>query len=105
MKAKPIFLAFAALFTAGWMLAQQLPYSNAPTDKDYKLKIREPQNGASITGKDITIVMSEPFVPTGPGANEKEQRAMLTPTFQVWVDGKNMGNMPNGTNVFTAHDL
>ena len=104
-KAKPIFLAFAALVTASWMLAQQLPYSNAPTDKDYRLKIREPQEGATITGKDLTIVMSEPFVPSGPGANEKAQRAMLTPTFQVWVDGKDYGNLPNGTNVFTAHDL
>jgi LPXTG-motif cell wall-anchored protein len=29
----------------------------------------------------------------------------MTPTFQIWVDGKDYGNLPTGQNVFTAHDL
>ena len=105
MKRKAVLLTFAALLTAAWSLAQQQPYSNAPTDKDYRMKIREPLPGATITGTDVTIVLGEPFVPSGQGVNEKEQRAMLTPTFQIWIDGKNLGNVPTGNNVFTAHDL
>jgi LPXTG-motif cell wall-anchored protein len=105
MKGKPILLALVALVAATWVVAQQLPYSNSPTDKDYKLRIREPQPDATITGKDLTIVMSEPFVPSGAGVNEKEQRAMLTPSFQIWIDGKDYGKLPHGNNVFTAHDL
>jgi hypothetical protein len=30
---------------------------------------------------------------------------MNTPIFQIWVDGKNMGNLPGGSNVFYARDL
>jgi hypothetical protein len=30
---------------------------------------------------------------------------MNTPIFQIWVDGKNYGNLPGGQNVFYARDL
>jgi LPXTG-motif cell wall-anchored protein len=101
---KVFFLGFVALAAAAWGLAQQ-PYSAVPTDKDYRMRILEPKEGATIVGTDVTIVLGEPFVPTGAGVTEKQQKDLLTPTFQVWIDGKNLGNVPIGSNVFNAHNL
>ena len=85
------------------------PYSNAPTDKDYRMRILEPKTGTTIVGKDVSIILGLPTVPPGnrkqsAGSDEK-QVEMNTPILQIWVDGKNMGNLPGGSNVFYARDL
>jgi LPXTG-motif cell wall-anchored protein len=103
MYKKRILLAVLALGTALAALAQV--HSNAPTDKDYRLTIVSPKDGASIAGTDLTIVLRQPMVPTGQSVKEKERMDVMTPTFQVWVDGKDYGNLPAGQNVFTAHEL
>lgn len=106
MKQKSILVAIVALGAAAWTLAQAPGgYSNAPTDKDFRMMVKEPLEGATITGKSVDIVLGQPWIPTGQGINEKERRDTLTPIFQIWVDGKDMGNVPSGQNVFTASDL
>jgi hypothetical protein len=107
-RAGRIGIVFAVLTLGAAALAVgQLPggYSLAPTNKDYRLAILEPQDGATLTGSDVTIVLSNPWVPSGSPAVEKERRDTVTPTFQIWVDGKNLGNLPIGDNTFTAHNL
>jgi LPXTG-motif cell wall-anchored protein len=88
---------------------KSLQYSNAPTDTDYRMTIVEPKAGATVVGKDVNIVLGLPSVPPGnrkqSEASDLKQREMNTPIFQIWVDGKNMGNLPGGTNVFYARDL
>ena len=86
-------------------LAVAQVHSNAPTDKDYRLTIASPRDGASIIGPDLTIVLGQPRIPTGQSVSEKERSDVMTPTFQIWVDGKDYGNLPAGQNVFTTHDL
>lgn len=103
MNRKGVFLAALVLGSAVCAMAQV--HSNAPTDKDYRLVIVSPKDGASITGTDLTIVLGQPRIPTGHSVNEKERTDVMTPTFQVWVDSKDYGNLPSGQNVFTAHDL
>ena len=107
MKSKGILLAAVALGAAALCLAQGKPnYSTAPTDADYRVTIREPLDGATITGPDIQVVMGLPWVPeTNQSAKPKERADVMTPVFQVWVDGKDYGNLPGGQNVFTARDL
>jgi LPXTG-motif cell wall-anchored protein len=80
-------------------------YSTAPTNKDYRLNIKEPVNGATITGTELQVVINTPWIADSNNVNQKERKDVMTPTFQIWVDGKNYGNLPNGQNVFTARDI
>jgi len=62
-----------------------------------------------IVGKDVSIILGLPSLPQGnksqSAASDLKEQQMNTPIFQIWVDGKNMGNLPGGTNVFYARDL
>jgi LPXTG-motif cell wall-anchored protein len=106
MRSKGFLLAAVALGVAALCFAQGKPYSTAPTDADYRLTIREPLNGATITGSEVQVVMSLPWVPdSSQAAIPKERADVMTPVFQIWVDGKDYGNLPGGQNVFVARDL
>ncbi len=100
-------LGLAAVASA--QTGKSLTMSNAPTDQDYRMTIIEPKPGATIVGKDINIILGLPPLPQGnksqSAASDKKEQQMNTPVFQIWVDGKNMGNLPGGTNVFYARDL
>ena len=100
-------LALAAVASA--QTGQSLTMSNAPTDQDYRMTIIEPKAGATIVGKDINIILGLPPLPQGnksqSASSDRKEQQMNTPVFQIWVDGKNMGNLPGGTNVFYARDL
>ena len=106
MKSKGFLLAAVALGVAALCLAQGKPYSTAPTDADYRLTIREPLNGATITGSEVQVAMGLPWIPeTNQSASPKERADVMIPVFQIWVDGKDYGNLPGGQNVFVARDL
>jgi LPXTG-motif cell wall-anchored protein len=109
MQSKMARTALAALFLASSaaLALAQLPggYSNAPTSADYRITVIEPTEGATIRGADVTIELRLPRVPEGKGVSQAERRDVLTPTFQVFVDGKSVGNLPQGQNVFTARGL
>ena len=104
-----VLLAVGLAAGASAQTGKTMQYSNAPTDTDYRLAIIEPKAGSTITGKDINIVLALPTVPPGnksqSSASDLKQKDMNTPIFQIWVDGKNMGNLPGGTNVFYARDI
>ena len=104
-----VLLAFAVAALASGQTGKSLQYSNAPTDTDYRMTIVAPKAGATIVGKDVNIVLGLPALPPDnkkqSEASDLKQKEMNTPIFQIWVDGKNMGNLPGGTNVFYARDL
>jgi hypothetical protein len=100
-------LGLAAVASA--QTGKTMTMSNAPTDQDYRMTIIEPKNGAMIVGKDVSIILGLPPLPQGnksqSAASDRKEQQMNTPIFQIWVDGKNMGNLPGGSNVFYARDL
>jgi len=102
-------LGLALAVVASAQTGKSLTMSNAPTDQDYRMTILEPKPGAVIVGKDINIILGLPSLPQGnksqSAASDLKEQQMNTPIFQIWVDGKNMGNLPGGTNVFYARDL
>lgn len=104
-----LLLGLGLAATAAAQTGKSLQYSNAPTDTDYRMTIVEPKQGATIVGKDVNIVLGIPDVPPGnkvqSRAQDLKQRDMNTPIFQIWVDGKDYGNLPIGQNVFYARDL
>lgn len=102
-------LGLALAVVASAQTGKSLTMSNAPTDQDYRMTIVEPKPGAVIVGKDVNIILGLPSLPQGnksqSAASDLKEQQMNTPVFQIWVDGKNMGNLPGGTNVFYARDL
>ena len=100
-------LGLAAVASA--QTGKTMTMSNAPTDQDYRMTIIEPKPGALIVGKDVSIILGLPVLPQGnksqSAASDLKEQQMNTPIFQIWVDGKNMGNLPGGTNIFYARDL
>ena len=102
-------LGLALAVVASAQTGKSLTMSNAPTDQDYRMTIIEPKPGAVIVGKDVNIILGLPPLPQGnksqSAASDRKEQQMNTPVFQIWVDGKNMGNLPGGTNVFYARDL
>ena len=102
-------LGLALAVVASAQTGQSLSMSNAPTDQDYRMTIVEPKPGAVIVGKDVNIILGLPTLPQGnkkqSTASDLKEQQMNTPIFQIWVDGKNMGNLPGGSNVFYARDL
>jgi hypothetical protein len=102
-------LGLALAVVASAQTGKSLTMSNAPTDQDYRMTIIEPKPGAVIVGKDVNIILGLPSLPQGnkeqSAASDRKEQQMNTPIFQIWVDGKNMGNLPGGTNVFYARDL
>ena len=63
----------------------------------------EPIEGATIQGPNFNIVLGLPrATPPGTAVSPEERRSSLTPTYQIWVDGKNYGNLPIGQNVLNV---
>jgi len=99
MKKLMIFLAVFGLAAA--VLAQNPPkQSNAPTSNSFRMKVLEPLEGATIQGTEFNIVLGQvPSTPPGTSVVSKEREDSLTPTYQVWIDGKDFGPIPIGQNV------
>ena len=78
--------------------------SGSPTQKQFQMRIAEPANGATIEGPDFNIVLAMPEPKTeGTAVNPSERKSASTPVYQVWLDGKNMGNIPATRNVMNVH--
>lgn len=98
-------LALAGVFAfAGAVAAQTTSkQSNSPTSNEYRMRVTEPIEGATIRSNQFNVVVSPPPVPPpGTSVPPNERKDALTPTFQVWVDGKDLGNIPPGTNVLAV---
>ncbi len=106
MSKKTTLAAVAASFLfamAGLAQAPPSTQSSGPTSNEYRMQVLEPVEGAVIQGTDFNVVLSTPGVPTGTSMSPAERKDSLRPVFQVFVDGKDMGNVPNDQNVFAVH--
>jgi LPXTG-motif cell wall-anchored protein len=106
MKLTRAILALAGVFAFAAAVAAQLPtskQSNSPTSNEYRMRVTEPIEGATIRGNEFNVVVAPaPATPPGTSVAPKEREDSLKPTFQVWVDGKDMGNIPPGSNVLAV---
>lgn len=99
-------ILFLAVFGLAAVILAQLPTSQqsaAPTSNSFRIMVMEPQEGATILGPNFNIVLRLPTAtPPGTAVNPDERKASLTPTYQIWIDGKNYGNLPIGQNVLNV---
>ena len=101
-------LVAAAVVSAIALTAQaqvsESKQSGSPTQKQFQMRIAEPANGATIEGADFNIVLALPEAKTeGTAMNPAERKSSSTPIYQVWMDGKNLGNIPATRNVMNVH--
>lgn len=106
MRLTRAFLVVAGVFAFVAAVSAQLPtsqQSNSPTSNEYRMRVMEPIEGATIRGNEFNVVVSAArATPPGTSVAPKEREDALKPTFQVWVDGKDMGNIPPGSNVLAV---
>jgi LPXTG-motif cell wall-anchored protein len=101
-------LVAAAVVSAIALTAQgqvaQSKQSGSPTLTQAPMRIAEPADGATIQGPDFNIVLALPAPQTeGTAVNPAERKSSGTPIYQVWLDGKNLGNIPATRNVMNVH--
>jgi len=100
MRRAMIFLAVFGLAAAALAQAPDSIQPNAPTSRSFRMKVLEPAEGATIQGTEFNIVLGNPpATPPGTAVVPKERQDSLTPTYQVWIDGKDFGKIPIGQNV------
>ncbi len=96
----------AAVFACSATASAQLPtskQSNSPTSNEYRMRVTEPIEGATIRSNEFNVVVgAAPATPSGTSVAPKEREDSLKPTFQVWVDGKDFGNIPSNSNVLAV---
>jgi LPXTG-motif cell wall-anchored protein len=101
-------LVAAAVVSAIALTAQgqvaQSKQSGGPTLTQAPMRIAEPADGATIQGQDFNVVLALPAPQTeGTAVNPNERKSSGTPIYQVWLDGKNLGNIPASRNVMNVH--
>lgn len=101
-------LVAAAVVSAIALTAQgqvaQSKQSGGPTLTQAPMRIAEPADGSTIQGQDFNVVLTIPAPQTeGTAVNPAERKSSGTPIYQVWLDGKNLGNIPATRNVMNVH--
>lgn len=93
-----ITLTVLALAVAGFALAQNADKNTAgPTRNDYRLRIIQPTEGATITGNKLQVVVDTEI----PAERDTRQdiTSMPRPDVDVFIDGKYQGTMRDTNNV------
>lgn len=86
-------------------LAQQPPLkqSGGPTSNESRIRIVEPIEGAVLSGTDFNLVIQDQQFPSGTALSSDAQRDAVRPIYQLFVDNKDMGNVPMTNNVVAVH--
>ena len=106
MKKMMLFLAVFGMAATIWGQLPTSQQSTAPTSNSFRIKVMEPVEGATIEGPNFNIVLGLPrATPPGTAVSSDERKASLTPNYQIWVDGKDYGNLPIGQNVLNVQGV
>jgi LPXTG-motif cell wall-anchored protein len=95
---------FLALAVAGFVLAQNAdPNTAGPTKNDYRLRVVQPMEGATITGNRIQVVVDTEI----PAERDTRQdvNSMPRPDIDVFVDDKLQGTMRDQNNVIDIENV
>jgi LPXTG-motif cell wall-anchored protein len=98
-------LAVAGLMLAGVALGQNAdPNTAAPTKNDFRLRVVEPAEGATIIGSSVQVVVDlRPFPEVG--GDRKNTDSMPSARVDVFLDNENRGTLQQGQNVVTVDNV
>ena len=95
-------VAAASLMLAGVALGQNAdPNTAAPTKNDYRLRVVEPAEGATIKGNSFQVVV-DLRPKTEVGGEKKDSDSMPRPRVDVFLDNEVKGTLQEGQNVVTV---
>jgi len=91
--------ALAVVATASLALAQNADKNTAgPTKNDYRLKIVEPKEGATVDGGTVRVVV-DTRIPAEIGTEKRDVNSMPRPIVDVFLDNTNKGSLKAEQNV------
>ena len=91
--------ALAVVATASLALAQNADKNSAgPTKNDYRLKVVEPREGATVNGSTVRVVV-DTRIPAEIGTEKRDVNSMPRPMIDVFLDNSNQGSLKEEQNV------
>jgi len=91
--------ALAVVATASLALAQNADKNSAgPTRNDYRLRVVEPREGATVTGNTVRVVV-DTRIPAEVGSEKVDVNTMPRPMIDVFLDNDNRGTLKEEQNV------
>jgi len=100
---RTMFAAFAVVAMASVGLAQNADKNSAgPTKNDYRLRVVEPVEGATIAG-DVVRVVVDTRIPAEVGSEKTDVNSMPRPMIDVFVDNENKGTLKQEQNVLEVN--
>jgi hypothetical protein len=98
-------VAVAVAATASLALAQNADKNSAgPTKNDYRLRVVEPREGATIAGSTVRVVV-DTRIPAEIGTEKRDVNSMPRPMIDVFVDDDNKGTLKAEQNVIEVGDV
>lgn len=106
-KTSGFIMALALFAAAGLVFAQNADKNSAgPTKNDLKIRVTEPQEGATITGSSVRVAVDYDRARfREQGAVDKGLDKFPPPDFDVFVDGSLKQTLKAGVNVATIDNL
>lgn len=102
---RTMLVALAVAATASLGLAQNADKNSAgPTKNDYRLKVVEPLEGATITGSTVRVVV-DTRIPAEIGTEKRDVNSMPRPRIDVFVDNDNKGTLEAEQNVIEVPNV
>lgn len=97
-------LSLLFLLGAGNALAQNAdPNSGGPTKNDYRLRVVEPLDGATITGSTVRVTVANALPPSLSGTSRTSD--MPNPTYRVYLGNTLKGQLKRDENVLTIDNV
>ena len=100
-RTRMLIAGIVAIAAAGFALGQNADKNTAgPTKNDYRLRVVEPAEGATITKSPIQVVVDLRTIPEV-GGETRDVNSMPRPRIDVFLDNDNKGTLQEGSNVLT----
>ena len=102
---RTMLVALAVAATASVGLAQNADKNSAgPTKNDYRLKVVEPLEGATVNGSTVRVVV-DTRIPAEIGTEKRDVNSMPRPRIDVFVDNDNKGTLEAEQNVIEVPNV
>lgn len=96
---RTVIAALAVVAMASVAIAQNADKNSAgPTKNDYRLRVIEPREGATVSG-DVVRVVVDTRIPAEVGSEKTDVNSMPRPMIDVFLDNDNKGTLKSDQNV------
>ncbi len=95
--------ALAVALVSSLAFAQNAdPNTSGPTKNDYRLRVVEPAEGATITGGTVRVVVNTAVRDQLGDQEKRDSNSMPRPMVDIYIDDTHQGTLKNDTNVMSV---